>query len=299
MTRIGFLGVGRMGLPMCAKLAGAGYAVTAGDLRAELEAAVTECGARWESTSAEVAGAADVLITMLPGPQEVQDAMLEPGAALDALTPGATWIDMSSSSPAVGRRIAERARARGVGVLDAPVGGGVAAAVAGKLALFVGGDAMLVERHRALLGVVGDPERILHVGGHGAGYTTKLLVNLLWFGQAVATAEALLLGRRAGIDLDVLREALASSAASSEFIRHDLEALFNGDYLESFGLDRCVEELATVTALARESGVPFELSKLVERIHRRALARYGAVDGELLAVALLEEEAGVPLRRRR
>jgi len=299
VTRIGFLGVGRMGLPMCAKLAGAGYAVTAGDLRAELEAAVTECGARWESTSAEVAGAADVLITMLPGPQEVQDAMLEPGAALDALTPGATWIDMSSSSPAVGRRIAERARARGVGVLDAPVGGGVAAAVAGKLALFVGGDAMLVERHRALLGVVGDPERILHVGGHGAGYTTKLLVNLLWFGQAVATAEALLLGRRAGIDLDVLREALASSAASSEFIRHDLEALFNGDYLESFGLDRCVEELATVTALARESGVPFELSKLVERIHRRALARYGAVDGELLAVALLEEEAGVPLRRRR
>ncbi len=299
MTRIGFLGVGRMGLPMCAKLAGAGYAVTAGDLRAELEAAVTECGARWKSTSAEVAGAADVLITMLPGPQEVQDAMLEPGAALDALTPGATWIDMSSSSPAVGRTIAERARARGVGVLDAPVGGGVAAAVAGKLALFVGGDAMLVERHRALLGVVGDPERILHVGGHGAGYTTKLLVNLLWFGQAVATAEALLLGRRAGIDLDVLREALASSAASSEFIRHDLEALFNGDYLESFGLDRCVEELATVTALARESGVPFELSKLVERIHRRALARYGAVDGELLAVALLEEEAGVPLRRRR
>ena len=299
MTRIGFLGVGRMGLPMCAKLAGAGYAVTAGDLCAELEAAVTECGARWKSTSAEVAGAADVLITMLPGPQEVQDAMLEPGAALDALTPGATWIDMSSSSPAVGRRIAERARARGVGVLDAPVGGGVAAAVAGKLALFVGGDAMLVERHRALLGVVGDPERILHVGGHGAGYTTKLLVNLLWFGQAVATAEALLLGRRAGIDLDVLREALASSAASSEFIRHDLEALFNGDYLESFGLDRCVEELATVTALARESGVPFELSKLVERIHRRALARYGAVDGELLAVALLEEEAGVPLRRRR
>jgi len=95
----------------------------------------------------------------------------------------------------------------------------------------------------------------------------------------------------------VLGQALASSAASSEFIRRDLEALLGGDYLETFGLDRCVEELATVTALARESGVPFELSELVERVHRRALARYGAVDGELLAVALLEEEAGVPLRR--
>ncbi|MGI8780864.1 MAG: NAD(P)-dependent oxidoreductase [Solirubrobacteraceae bacterium] len=297
MTRIGFLGAGRMGLPMCANLVRSGREVTAGDLRSELEGAVTACGARWASTSSEVAGAADVLITMLPGPQEVQDAMLEPGGALDALPAGTTWIDMSTSSPGVGRTIGERARARGVGVLDAPVGGGVPAARAGTLQLFVGGDAVLVERHRALLEVVGDPHRVLHVGGHGAGYTTKLLVNLLWFGQAVATAEALLLGRRAGIELDVLGQALASSAASSEFIRRDLEALLGGDYLETFGLDRCVEELATVTALARESGVPFELSELVERVHRRALARYGAVDGELLAVALLEEEAGVPLRR--
>lgn len=295
MTRIGFLGVGRMGLPMCANLSRSGYDVTAGDLRVELEDAVTACGARWGSTSSEVAGAADVLITMLPGPQEVRDAMLDPGGALDALPAGATWIDMSSSSPAVGREIGERAQARGVGVLDAPVGGGVPAARAGTLQLFVGGDAALIQRHRAVLEALGD--RILHVGGHGAGYTTKLLVNLLWFGQAVATAEALLLGRRAGIDLDVLREALASSAASSEFVRHDLEALFTGDYLESFGLDRCVEELATVTALARESGLPFELSELVERLHRRALTRYGPVDGELLAVALLEEEAGVTLRR--
>ena len=295
MTRIGFLGVGRMGLPMCANLSRSGYDVTAGDLRVELGEAVTACGARWGSTSSEVAGAADVLITMLPGPQEVRDAMLDPGGALDALPAGATWIDMSSSSPAVGREIGERAQARGVGVLDAPVGGGVPAARAGTLQLFVGGDAALIQRHRAVLEALGD--RILHVGGHGAGYTTKLLVNLLWFGQAVATAEALLLGRRAGIDLDVLREALASSAASSEFVRHDLEALFTGDYLESFGLDRCVEELATVTALARESGLPFELSELVERLHRRALTRYGPVDGELLGVALLEEEAGVTLRR--
>lgn len=286
-----------MGLPMCANLAAAGYAVTAGDSRAELADAVRDRGAGWAATDAEVARAADVLITMLPGPREVESAMLGSGAAIDALPRGATWIDMSTSSPAVARAVAERAHARGVGVLDAPVGGGVAAARAGTLQLFVGGDAALLERHRALLEVVADPERIVHAGGHGAGLTTKLIANLLWFGQAVATGEALLLGRRAGLDLEVLRGALASSAASSEFIRRDLDALLSGDYLESFGLDRCVEELATVTALARESGVPFELSELVERIHRRALDRYGAVDGELLAVALLEEEAGATLRR--
>ena len=109
-------------------------------------------------------------------------------------------------------------------------------------------------------------------------------------------AEALLLGQEAGIDLAVLRGALAGSAAASRFIETDLNALFAGDYLTSFGLDRCCEELANVTAQAREHNVPFALSDLVERVHRQALARFGPVDGELLAVALLEEEAGTTLR---
>ena len=85
---------------------------------------------------------------------------------------------------------------------------------------------------------LGEPDRLVHVGGPGTGYTTKLLANLLWFGQAIATAEALLLGERAGIDLGVLRGALADSAASSRFIRSDLDALFAGDYMTTFGLDR-------------------------------------------------------------
>jgi 3-hydroxyisobutyrate dehydrogenase len=253
-------------------------------------------GARWGGTAAEVAAEADVLITVLPGPGEVRDVMAGRGGVLAALPATATWIDMTSSSPAVGQVLLAAARARGISVLEAPAGGGVPEARAGTLQLFVGGDSALVERHRALLEVLADPQRITHVGGHGAGYLAKLLVNLLWFGQAVATAEALLLARRAGIDLDVLRHALIHSAASSAFIRDDLGALLAGDYLTCFGLDRCCEELTTVTALGREHDVPFELSALVERIHQRALSRYGPADGELLAVALLEEEAGVRLR---
>jgi len=284
-----------MGLPMCANLVRAGYAVTAGDARAERERAVTGCGARWVASAAEVAAVADVLITVLPGPGEVREVMAGPGGVLAALPLAATWIDMTSSSPRAGRVMAAAARARGIAVLEAPVGGGVPQARAATLQLFVGGDSAVVERHRALLEVLADPERITHVGGPGAGYLAKLLANLLWFGQAIATAEALLLARRAGLDLDVLRQALMASAASSAFIRRDLGALLDGDYLTSFGLDRCCEELAAVTALGRDCDVPFELSALVERIHQRALARYGAVDGELLAVALLEEQAGIRL----
>ncbi len=217
-------------------------------------------------------------------------------AAIPALRPGATWIDMTSSSPAVGSELRARVDQRGVECLDAPLGGGVAGAAAGTLQLFVGGPGEIVERHRRLLEVLGTVE---HVGDHGAGYTTKLLVNLLWFGQAVATGEALLLGRRAGIDLEVLRGALGRSAAASEFIRRDLDALFDGDYLASFGLDRCREELEAMQALADELEVPFELSAAVARAYGRALRRYGPADGELLAIALLEEQAGVNLRRHR
>jgi 3-hydroxyisobutyrate dehydrogenase len=281
---------------MCANLVRAGYQVAAGDARAERENAVAGCGARWRGTAAEVAAQADVLITMLPGPGEVHDVMAGSGGALAALPATATWIDMTSSSPAAGRALLAAARARGIGVLEAPVGGGVPEARAGTLQLFVGGDIDLLERHRPLLEVLADPDRIAHVGGHGAGYLTKLLVNLLWFGQSVATAEALLLARRAGIDLDVLRQVLTSSAASSAFISRDLGALLAGDYLASFGLDRCCEELAAVTALARDHDVPFQLSALVEQIFRSALTRYGPADGELLAVALLEEQAGIRLR---
>jgi 3-hydroxyisobutyrate dehydrogenase len=295
-SQIGFVGLGRMGLPMCAALVRAGYQVTAADERAESQADAVACGAAWRDTAAQAAAAASVLITVLPGPGEVRAVMLGAAGALEGLATGATWIDMTSSSPSAVQPIRERAIQSGVQVLEAPVGGGIQAARDGTLQLYVGGDAGLLERHRALLEVVGDPRRIVHVGGHGTGYTAKLLVNLLWFGQAVATAEALLLGQRAGIDLQVLEQALRDSSAASTFISRDVDALSRGDYMASFALDRICEELQAVTALARDYRVPFELSDLVYRTYRRALSRYGPVDGELLAMALLEDEAGQKLR---
>ena len=288
---VGVIGVGRMGLPVCSRLVGAGFHVLAADRRPERESAARAAGADWAPDIAGAAAAADVLLTVLPGTRELGEVM---AIATPTLRPGATWIDITSASPVAGRELVARARERGIECLDAPVGGGIDAATAGTLQLFVGGAEDAVRRHRKLLEALG---RIEHVGGHGDGYTTKLLVNLLWFGQAVAVGEALLLARRAGIELDVLHRALNTSPAASEFVRRDLDALLDGDYLESFGLDRCVEELEAVVALADDLRVPFDLSATVARSYRAALSRFGEVDGELLAVALLEERAGLRLRR--
>jgi 3-hydroxyisobutyrate dehydrogenase len=287
---VGIIGVGRMGLPVCRRLVGAGYSVVASDASPAREREVRGAGADWVGRTERVASVADVLLTSLPGSSELTEAI---ELALPALRPQTTWIDLTSAAPATAGRAVERAESLGVECLDAPVGGGVAAAAAGTLQLFVGGRAAVVERHRALLESLG---RVDHVGENGAGYITKLLVNLLWFGQAVAVGEALLLARRSGIDLEVLRTVLGDSAAASEFVRRDLRALLEGDYLESFGVHRCWEELEAVVSLADELDVPFDLSRAVERAYRAAVERYGPADGELLPVALLEERAGVRLR---
>ncbi|MBM9510414.1 NAD(P)-dependent oxidoreductase [Actinacidiphila acididurans] len=294
MLSIGLIGLGRMGAPIAGRLVAAGHRVTVHDVLAGRAAEAGARGAGWSGTAAGVAAGADLLLTVLPGAAEVEAAMSD--AVLDALPEGAAWIDLSSNSPAAAAPIRRRAVARGIEVLEAPMGGGPADAEAGQLRLYVGGDADVLARYRPVLDVLAPPERIAHVGGEGAGYTVKLLVNALWFGQAVATAEALLLGQRAGVDPGLFREVLAAGPAAGEFIRRDLPALFAGDYLASFGLDRIHDQLATVVEMARAHGTPYETAEAVRRIHQQALERFGPADGELLAVALLEERAGTRLR---
>jgi 3-hydroxyisobutyrate dehydrogenase-like beta-hydroxyacid dehydrogenase len=278
-----------MGLPIARALAQAGHRVAVFDPDAAREATA---GVTVAESTAALAAVVDVLVTVLPGPREAEDAM---GAALAALRPGSLWLDLTSNDPRVARRLAELATARGIEAVGAPMGGGVAAAEARSVHFFVGGTAASVERARPLLTELGELE---HIGESLAdGHTAKLLANLLWFGQAVAVTEALLLGQSLGLSPASLRDTLAGSAGASAFIEEYLDRLLDGDYAQTFGIDRCVEELDTLAALAKDAGVPFELSNLVARLHREALERFGAVDGELLAAKLLEERAGRTLRR--
>ena len=195
---------------------------------------------------------------------------------LAAMPSTAVWVDMTGSSPAAVRELATAARAHGVGVLDAPVGG----------------DAAVLDRCRRVLEALADPQRIIRVGGNGAGYTAKLLVNLLWFGQAVATGEGLLLARRAGTDLDVLRQTVATSAASHRLRPRRPRRATRRRLPHVLRAGRCCEELTAIADLARELRVPSQLTQVVKQTYQRALRRFGPVDGELLAVALLEEGAG-------
>ncbi len=295
--RISFVGLGHMGGPMSRRLAAAGLDLTVFDLDPERAAPALARGARLAATAEDAARDAGVFITMLPTPGAVEDVMLGAGRALQALPAGALWIDMSTSSPDVAERVRARGAQNGLRALDAPVAGMSSGADAGTLEIFVGGAAADVAQARPILEHLGDPERIFHVGGNGAGYVVKLMLNLLWFDQLVAIAEVLAIGTRAGVDLEVLHRSLVEGPTSSRLLAHDLLPLLrDGEYEEGFSMALATKDLRLAVDLARSAGVPAELSAVVEQLFTRARAVYGDDAGEMTPVRLYEETAGVLLR---
>jgi 3-hydroxyisobutyrate dehydrogenase len=294
-VNVGFIGLGHMGGPMSRNVLAAGHDLVVHDVRREAAAELEASGARWAGSPRETGVGRDVVITMLPRPEHVEQVLLGPDGLLDGMAPGSVWIDMSTSIPAVADRV--RAQAGPVAVLDAPVSGMAAGAKAGTLQIFVGGDEAVYTRVRALLEAMGDPDRILYVGGNGAGYTVKLMINLLWFAHLVATAEVLSIGTQAGVDLATLRRCLLASPAASNFLENDvLSVLDNGDYDESFALALACKDLGLAVDLAGQVGVPVEVSAVVEQIYRRARAQYGDAGGEMLPVKLYEDLTRAQLR---
>lgn len=295
--RVGFIGLGQMGGPMSRNVLAAGHDLIVHDIRPHAADELVAAGARWVGTPEQAAANREIVITSLPGPRQVEDVLLGQDGLLDGLGPGAVWADMSTSVPAVADLVRQRAEPRGIGVIDAPVSGMTMGAKAGTLQIFVGGTESDYLAARPVLEAMGDPDRIRHVGPHGASYTVKLMLNLLWFAHLCATAEVLSIGVGAGVDLAILRDSLLASPAASHFLATDvLSVLKNGDYDEGFALALACKDLGLAVDLARATGVPAEVSALVEQIYRRARAHYGDSGGEMLPIKLLEDLTGRPLR---
>jgi 3-hydroxyisobutyrate dehydrogenase len=295
--RVGFIGLGQMGGPMSRHLLAAGHDLIVHDVRPAAADHLLASGAAWAATPRETGAGREVVITSLPGPRQIEEVMLGRDGLLDGLESGSLWVDMSTTVPAVGDRVRGLAEPRGIGVLDAPVSGMAEGARAGTLQIFVGGTEPDYRRVRPVLEAMGDPGRIRHVGPHGTGYTVKLMINLLWFAHLCATSEVLSVGVAAGVDLATLRESLLASPAASHFLAADvLSVLRDGDYDEGFALALACKDLGLAVDLARQTGVPAELSALVEQTYRRARAAYGDSGGEMLPIKLLEDLTGTPLR---
>ncbi|MEV6841466.1 NAD(P)-dependent oxidoreductase [Streptomyces sp. NPDC051133] len=295
--RIGFIGLGRMGGPIAKNVLTGGHCVTVHDLRPEAAVEHLTQGAVWAETPEEVGLDSDVVITMLPGPYDVEEVLLGGFGLLRGLAAGSIWVDLSTCLPETANRIRLAAAPHQIAVVDAPISGNAEAAAAGTLQMFVGGNEADVTRVLPILKVIGDPSRMPHVGPHGAGYTVKLLINLLWCSHLIAASEALSLGVKAGVDLTTLYRSLLCSPAAGSLLEQDILSVFkDGEYGHSLPLEASCKDLSLAVDLARDVGIPVELSALVEQIYQRARVLYGGQAGEMMPIRLYEDTSGFPLR---
>ncbi|MDE0320749.1 MAG: NAD(P)-dependent oxidoreductase [Acidimicrobiaceae bacterium] len=291
VTIVGFVGLGTMGGPMCARLSRAGHQVSAFDLNPEALDAAVDAGAVAAGSAAEAAAGVDVLLTSLPAPSDVETVMSDAGA-LAALPPGSTWVDLTTSRPELIRRLATQAP-DGVSVVDSPVTGAVDGARNGTLTLFAGGEPAAVERVRPVLERLG---RVIGCGELGTGCVVKLVTNQLWFVGAAALAEGLAVGVRNGVELSDLWEAIKGSVADSFVSRHDAPSIFAGHYDPSFSLGLCVKDLGLLAELEAAVGADLPMTAAARDAFERAAERYGMDGPELSVARRIEDDADLSLR---
>jgi 3-hydroxyisobutyrate dehydrogenase-like beta-hydroxyacid dehydrogenase len=229
MSRLAFLGLGRMGVPMAGRLAAAGHELTVWS-RTRQHADALASRASVADSPAAAAAKAEIAITMLADGGALEEVVLGRDGVAEGLPSGGLLVDMSTTGPGPARKVAKALEARDVAFVDAPVAGSTGPAAEGRLAIMIGGEADAVERARPLLGVLGDPERTFHVGPVGSGQAAKLMVNLVLGGVMTAVAEGYTLGRVLGLDPEVALVVLERTSVAAETVRGKRHRLLAGDF---------------------------------------------------------------------
>jgi 3-hydroxyisobutyrate dehydrogenase len=210
MARIGFIGLGNMGLPMAANLVKAGHEVAGFDVVPSLSGKLAGSGGVAAETIAAACGGADAIITMLPAAEHVREVYCAPGGVIDVAAAGALLIDSSTIDVATVREVAARAAGKGLAMVDAPVSGGVAGAAAGTLTFMVGGTDAAFARARPILEGMG--KTIVHAGGSGNGQAAKICNNMILGVSMIAVSEAFLLAEKLGLDAQRLFDIASKSS---------------------------------------------------------------------------------------
>lgn len=267
--KVGFIGVGNMGGPMCRNIIrNTNHEVVVFDLNPAAVKECTDLGASAGTSVADVASRADVVITSLPIPRVVEEVTLGAGGIAENARPGTVFIDLSTNSPATARRVAEGMAAKGIQVLEAPVSGGTARAAAGTIVIMVGGDAGLFEQQLPLLKSFSG--EVVHVGGVGMGSTAKLINNMLAFCNSAAAAEALMMGKRSGIDLNKLDAVIRNASGMSAGYANMASKALKGQFDPTFALDLAHKDLRLALEMADELGVPGMIAPQVLNLMRMA-----------------------------
>ena len=294
MAKLGFIGLGTMGASLASNLQKAGYDLVVHDVGRQIAERHLADGATWAETPRALAEQSDVVLTSLPGPPEVEAVALDGEQGLAAgLRPGSTYFDLSTSSPTLIRRIHAEFAEKGIHVLDAPVSGGPAGAKSGKLAVWVGGDEAVFEKHRAVLDAMGDQVR--YIGPIGAGCVAKLTHNAAGYTIQCALAEVFTMGVKAGVEPLALWEAVRQGAQGRRRTFDGLAEHFLIDDYDppAYAMRLGLKDVSLVTELGREVGVPMRLVHMAQMEMSEAVNRGWGDRDSRVSMLLQQERAGV------
>jgi 2-hydroxymethylglutarate dehydrogenase len=268
---IGFIGLGAMGNPMTRRLLQAGYSLLIWDKKKEAIGPLVEAGATEASPPAEMAKKTSLIITMLPDSPAVEEVVLGPRGILEGFSNGSILVDMSTSSPYSTQRIARSLEEKGMEMLDGPVSGGVWGAQTGELAIMVGGKKPIFDRVLPILSVLG--KKIFHLGDHGNGNIAKLMNNMLSASLQAASSEALMMGLKAGLPLDIFLEVLQSGSARNFSVEVKIpKFVLPGRFDPGFTIDLMSKDLELAMEVAHRVGVPAPHGALTQQVFRMARA---------------------------
>jgi 3-hydroxyisobutyrate dehydrogenase len=300
--RIGFIGIGVMGRPMTLNLLKAGYEVTVYARHPE-KAPVQEvlnAGARLAPSARAVAIASEVVITMVPNSAQVEEVVTGSQGILEGARKGLVIIDMSTIAPRVSRELAEIAAYKGVDFLDAPVSGGSLGAEKGTLTIMVGGKQSVFERVRPVLEAMGKKEGIMHVGPSGAGEIVKIINNMIVGSIAAATAEALVLGVKAGVDLETMTKIIDMSTGASWQLSNQFPLrAFNGSFQPGFMTDLLHKDLGLALDLAAENQTAVAMTAQARQLYEMTRSSGHARDDYTSVMQFLEQIAGIEVRTKK
>ena len=251
---VGWVGTGVMGAAMCGHVLAAGYPVTVNTRTKAKAQGLLDRGARWADTPAEVAAASDISFAIVGYPEDVREVFLGGKGLLAGASAGEMVVDMTTSEPALAVEIAEQAARMGAAALDAPVSGGDVGARNGVLSIMIGGEEEAVERARPIFETMG--ATIVRQGGPGAGQHTKAVNQILIAACVVGLSEALLYGRRAGLDLDAVMESVSGGAAGSWSLSNYGPRMLGGDFEPGFFVDHFVKDMGIALREAAAMRLP-------------------------------------------
>jgi 2-hydroxy-3-oxopropionate reductase len=286
---IGFIGLGLMGKPMAANLLKAGYPVVVHSRSQGPVEELVAAGARRGTSPADVARQATRVITMVPDSPDVERVLDGPDGVFSALQPGTIVIDMSSIAPGVARRLAERAASLGAAMLDAPVSGGDIGAINGTLSIMVGGDAAAFAAARPLFDVMGNPEKVIHIGGPGAGQLCKLCNQMVIGGTLAVAAEALALAKKSGVDAAKVREALLGGFAQSRVLEVHGDRALKNTFKPGFKTHLFAKDMRNVVSTLAEHDCAAPVTAVVQQLlHATLAAGRGEDDNSIMAKTVFD-----------